>query len=74
MELIPSWLIMEVLPSDRIHDFCGYSVYLVYSDALNRVQVCSGLTALTDGLYSILVYTGNLEVMLNEETRWINGL
>ena len=69
MELIPSWLIMKVLPSGRIHDFRSYLVYLVYSDALNRVQECNGLTALTDGLYSILVYTGNLEVMLDEETR-----
>ena len=69
MELIPSWLTMKVLPSDRIHDFRSYSVYLVYSDALNRVQECNGLTALTDGLYSILIYSGNLEVMLDEETR-----
>ena len=69
MELIPSWLIMKVLPSDHIHDFRSYLVYLVYSDALNRVQECNGLTALTDGLYSILVYTGNLEVMLDEDTR-----
>ena len=69
MELIPSWLMMNVLPSGRIHDFRSYLVYLVYSDALNRVQECNGLTALTDGLYSILVYTGNLEVMLDEKTR-----
>ena len=69
MELIPSWLTMKVLPSGRIHDFRSYSVYLVYSDALNRVQECRGLTALTDGLYSILVYTGNLEVMLDEDAR-----
>ena len=69
LELIPSWLTLKVLPSGHIHDFRSYLVYLVYSDALNRVQECNGLTALTDGLYSILVYTGNLEVMLDEETR-----
>ena len=63
MQLIPSWLTLQVLPSDRIHDFRSYLVYLVYSDALNRVQECNGLNALTDGLYSILVYTGSLEVM-----------
>ena len=74
--LIPRWLTLKVLPSDRSHDFRSYSVYLVYSDALNRVQECRGLTALTDGLYSILVYTGNLEVTLHEETRHYesNGL
>ena len=69
MELIPSWLTMKVLPSDRLRDFRSYLVYLVYSDALNRVQECNGLTALTDGLYSILVYTGSLEVMIGEEMR-----
>ena len=69
MQLTPSWLKLQVLPSDRIHDFRSYLVYLVYSDALNRVQECNGLNALTDGLYSILVYTGSLEVMLDEEMR-----
>ena len=69
MQLIPSWLTLQVLQSDRIHDFRSYLVYLVYSDALNRVQECNGLNALTDGLYSILVYSGSLEVMLDEEMR-----
>ena len=69
MQLIPSWLTLQVLPSDRIHDFHSYLVYLVYSDALNRLQECNGLNALTNGLYSILAYSGNLEVMLNEEMR-----
>ena len=69
MQLIPSWLTLKVLPSGRIHDFRSYLVYLVYSDALNRVQECSGFNALTNGLYSILVYTGNLEVTLDEEIR-----
>ena len=69
MQLIPSWLTLQVLPSNRVHDFRSYLVYLVYSDALSRVQECNGLNALTDGLYSILVYSGNLEVTLDEETR-----
>ena len=68
-ELIPSWLTMKALSSGRIHDFRSYLVYLVYSDALNRVQECNGLSALTDGMYSILAYTGNLEVTLYEESR-----
>ena len=69
MQLIPSWLTLQVLPSDRIHDFRSYLVYLVYANALSRVQECNGLNALTDGLYSVLVYSGSLEVMLNEEMR-----
>ena len=68
-ELVPSWLTLRVLPSDRDHDHRSYFVYLVYSANLNRVQECNELNALTDGLYSILVYLGTLEVTLDEETR-----
>jgi len=73
MELIPNWLKLKVVPSGRIHDFRSYLVYLVYSDNLNRVQECNQLTALTDGLYSILVYTGTLELTLGEETKQYNS-
>ena len=66
--LIPRWFTLKVLPSERSHDFRSYAVYLVYSDALHRVQECNELYALTDGLYSILVYTGDLEIALDDET------
>ena len=67
-ELIPRWLMLKVLQSDRAHDFRSYVIQLYYSNALNEVQGCNELTPLTDGLYSILVYTGNLEVTLDKET------
>ena len=68
-QLVPSWLTLRVLPSDRDRDHRSYFVYLVYSANLNRVQECNELNALTDGLYSILVYYGTLEVTLDKETR-----
>ena len=68
-QLVPSWLTLRVLPSDRDRDHRSYFVYLVYSANLNRVQECNEPNALTDGLYSILVYYGTLEVTLDEEIR-----
>ena len=73
MELIPRWLSLKVLQSDRSHDFRSYVVQLYYSNALNEVQGCK-LTSLTDGLYSVLVYTGNLEVMLGKDkTQYVSN-
>ena len=71
MELIPRWLTLQVLQSERILDFRSYVVQLYYSNALSEVQGCK-LTSLTDGLYSVLVYTGNLEIML-ETTQYVSN-
>ena len=66
--LIPDWLSLEVLQSNRSHDINSYMVKLVYSDGLKLLQECNKLNAFSDGLYSVLVYSGLLNVQLGNDT------
>ena len=68
--LIPKWLELKAIPSNRTsHNMHSYMVDLVYHDGFEIVQECNDLTALTNGLYSILIYTGSLHIQINNETR-----
>ena len=70
MLLVPDWLKLKALPSNRTsHNENSYMVNLVYSDGFELVQDCNTLTALTNGLHSILVYTSPLEIQLSNETK-----
>ena len=70
MALVPEWLKLKALPSNRTsHNENSYMVNLVYSDGFELVQDCSALSALTNGLHSILIYTSSLEVQLSNETK-----
>ena len=72
--LIPKWLRLKARPSNRtVHNLQSYMVTLVYNDGFELLQDCNELTALTNGLYSILIYTGSLDVQLNNETRKLNS-
>jgi len=67
MSLVPEWFRLKALLSNRSHDVHSYMVDLVYANDIERFQDCSELSALKDGLYSVMFYTGSLEVKLNEE-------
>ena len=70
MVLIPEWLRLKVLSSNRTtHDVHSYMVNLVHSNALQSLQQCNNLKAHTDGLHSVLVYTGPLEIKLNNKSK-----
>lgn len=72
--LIPNWLRLKALPSNRtVHNVHSYMVNLVYNDGFEFLQDCNELTALTNGLHSILIYTGSLHIQLNNETRELNS-
>ena len=68
--LIPKWLGLNAIPSNRTsHNMHSYMVDLVYHDGFEIVQECNALTALTNGLYSILIYSGSLNIQINNETK-----
>ena len=70
MLLVPEWFKLKALPSNRTsHNENSYMVNLVYDDGFELVQDCNTLTALTNGLHSILVYTSPLEIQLSNETK-----
>ena len=66
--LIPKWLKFITLSSNRTHDMHSYIIDLVSSDNLKTIGECSKLTALTSGLYSVLLYSGSLKVKIDKES------
>jgi len=72
MSLVPKWLRIKALQSDRIHDVNSYMVKLVHSDNFDELEECDGLFALSDGLYAVLIYTGSLEGTINKETKQLH--
>ena len=66
--LIPKWLKLNALSSNRTHDMHSYVVDLVSSDYLKSVGECSELTTVTDGLYSVMLYGGSLRIKVDKET------
>ena len=63
--LYPSWL--ELLPingNSRTHDTNSYQVTLVDSNELNDINGCEDLPVVEPGLYSVLQYSGALNVSI----------
>ena len=64
--LYPSWL--KLLPitgnSRRTHDTNSYQVTLVDSNELNSISGCQNLPVVQPGLYSVLQYSGALNVSI----------
>lgn len=66
-KLIPKWLKLNALSSNRTHDMHSYVVDLVSSDYLNSFSECSKLTTVTDGLYSVMLYSGSFRIKVDKE-------
>ena len=69
--VIPKWLKIDVLQGTHSHDIHRYMVKLVHSDSLNTIEECKFMTKTFEGLHSVLIYTGILEVELNRQIRQI---
>ena len=66
-KLIPKWLKLNALSSNRTHNMYSYIVDLVYAKDLRTMSECSQLVAVTDGLYSVMLYSGSLRVKIDTE-------
>jgi len=69
MSLIPDWVRLKPVMSNRSHDEHSYMVDLVHSDNLVKMQDCNELSALSNGLHSVMIFTGSLNVTLNRVTK-----
>jgi len=67
-KLIPKWLKLNALPSNRTHHMHSYMVDLVYAKDLKSIGECSKIVAVTDGLYSVMLYSGSLQMKLNKKS------
>jgi len=67
-KLIPKWLKLNALPSNHTHDMHSYMVDLVYAKGLKSIGECSKIAAVTNGLYSVMLYSGSLQVELNKKS------
>ena len=68
MDLIPNWLWFQILPTNRTYDANSYMVRLHHDDGPELVKECNQLSPLSRGLYSVLVYSGQLRVHLNKQS------
>ena len=63
--LYPSWLhLLPINGNSRTHDTNSYQVTLVDSSELNEIGGCENLPVVEDGLYSVLQYSGTLNVTI----------
>lgn len=67
-KLIPKWLKVNAVSSNRTHDIHSYMVNLVYPNDLTNIDECTKLTTVTDGLYSVLLYSGSLSIKFRKKT------
>ena len=73
MSLIPGWLELTVLQSNRIHNINSYMTRVVYSDDLQAEGACNQLSALSDGIFSVLMYSGSLDIKLSTDVKQIQA-
>ena len=66
--ILPGWLALQVIPSNRTHFEDSYHTYLVNYDALDTVASCPNFiqNVATPGLYSVLKYNGKMTVSLGD--------
>jgi len=67
--IIPKWLRFKILPSSRTYDANSYMVRLHHHGSLEMVKECNDLFPLSNGLYSVLIYSGQLRVYLNVQSK-----
>ena len=67
-KLTPKWLKLDASSSDRFHDLHSYIVDLMSSDYLKTISECNKFKTVTDGLYSVMLYSGSLKVKINKES------
>ena len=69
--LLPSWMKLEAVGSDRLYDDLSFRVELVDSEDLYRIPQCRGFFSTKNvdfGTYSVLVYSGTFMVSVGEDT------
>ena len=69
--LLPSWLELAAVGSDRLHDDHSFSVELVDSVDLLQIPQCRGFFSTKDidfGTYSVLVYSGAFKMTVGADT------
>jgi len=63
--LYPSWLkLLPINGNSRTHDTNSYQVTLVDSNELRDINGCEDLPVVEDGIYSVLLYSGTLNVSI----------
>ena len=63
--LYPSWLkLLPINSNSRIHDTNSYQVTIVSSNEVNDIDGCENLPVVEAGLYSVLQYSGALNVSI----------
>lgn len=66
-KLLPQWLRFNITTSTRVHTSNSYRVTLVESSEVEALEMCNLTTTYTDGLYSVLIYSGMLNITINSE-------
>ena len=66
--LIPKWLKLNTLPSNRTHDIHSYIVDLMSTDDLKNIDGCGKITTDAVGYYSVMLYSGSLAAKINKES------
>ena len=67
-QLLPKWLRFNVTSADRTHDSNSYMVTLVESLNIEAIKMCHIVKTYSEGLYSVLIYSGILNISVNSET------
>ena len=68
--LLPSWMKLKAVSSDRPYDDLSYRVELVDSEDLLKIPQCRGFFSTKNvdfGTYSVLVYSGTFMVSVGED-------
>ena len=68
--LIPRWLQFSVISSInlRTHDSTSYMINLVERNSVSKMEKCSNIFVVKDGMYSVLVYSGILNFNINSSS------
>ena len=68
--LLPDWLMIAPLQSERIHGHDSYHTFLVSADKIGDELFCPHFLkdSMGRGLHSLLIYRGNLEVQITNAT------
>ena len=71
-QLLPHWLRFNVSSTTRVYTSNSYKVTLVESSEMENLELCNFATTHTNGLYSVLIYSGRLILSIySEEVTYI---
>lgn len=71
MLLTPKWIEVKTMQANRDYNVNSYTVKLLYSDSFDMLEECRFMTLTSTGLYSVLIYTGSLQVEVDKQPRQI---